>query len=88
MTRAGRIKCGYSPWGPESDTIERLLSSPWSFSALPRGCASAARPEGAFREPVALAARAPRAERTRYLLSLEIELAVLGRERAKPLYRE
>ena len=71
----------------ESDTIERLLSSPWSFGALPKGCASATRPEGAFREPAALAARAPGAERTRYLLSLEIELAVLGRE-SEALYGE
>ena len=71
---------GLQSVGPQSLTRLSDFFSPWSFGALPEGCASAPRPEGAFREPAALAARAPEAERTRYLLSLEIELAVLGRE--------
>ena len=74
---------GLQSMGPQSLTRLSDFFSPWSFGALPKGCASAPRLEGAFREPAALAARAPEAERTRYLLSLEIELAVLGRERER-----
>ena len=48
---------------------------------LSDGCDSATRPEGAFREPAALAARVPGAARTGHpLLSLEIEFASLEEE--------